>query len=702
MKTKTTKKLTFKLVSRIVVVVALIMAALCFTISMTLTSLVTKMTNDKIEDLADKNARITTDYLNVLDEKAASLADAMSTYSAMDPTLSKSLTKDLFTAALNDKRIFGVYLALEPNTYYSNTANGYSFYAYNNIDTGSVTYENYAYNDYKDGEFYTVSKNTLKPHISEPYAWTLANGNVVWLVTISIPLLDSNGKFVGVTNCDISTDTINDLKYDMGDYKTSYSYILTGQGNYVVQSTDKAKSGEPYEENGAKDKVLEAAASGQRTIFEDVNQVYGGTAYKIQVPLNINGVPDTWSSAFVVNKSEVLSSVNDIVYIIISCSIAGVILLAFFAALFLRSSLRPIKRLVAMATDLENGKLTTSVQVKTQDELGELSQIFNRTAATLSGYIKEISEILGEISRGNLTCTIKQEYIGDFEPIKSAFEEILTSLNETFIHINTVADQVSAGSAQVANGAQTLASGATEQASAMEQLTSTIENISSDVRRNDKNIRLASDYIDQAGSGVKKSNENMSSLLNAMYGINESSSRISAIIKIIDDISFQTNILALNAAVEAARAGQAGKGFAVVAEEVRTLASKSAAAAQQTADLINTSITSIKEGVRLADATSGALTIVADKTHLVEITNTEISEASTGQALAISEMEKGLQQVSIVIQSVSATAEENAAASEELSSQAQILFEQARKFKTIKTKDENALYLLGKAQIYSY
>lgn len=700
MKTKTRQRLTFKLVTRIVVVIALIMAVLCLTISMTLTSLVTKMTDDNIGYLADKNARITTDYLNVLEEKAQSVANAMSTYSGLEPSLSKSLTKDLFTTELSDSRVFGVYLALEPNTYYANTPDGYSFYAYNNIETGKVTYENYSYKDYKDGEFYAVSKTTLKPHITEPYAWTLTNGNVVWLVTISIPLLDSKGQFIGVTNCDISTDTINNLKYDTGGYKTSYSYIITGQGNYVVNSTDKTKSGKPYAETGAKVQVLTAAKNGQRTTFEDLSQIDGATAYKTQVPLTVNGVPDTWSSAFVVDKSEVLSGVTQIVYIVIACSVAGVILLAFFAALFLRRSLKPIRSLVAMATDLEHGKLTTSIQVKTKDELGELSQIFNRTANSLNGYIKEISEILLEISNGTLTSAVKQEYIGDYGPIKSALNEILSALNGTFININTVADQVSAGSSQVASGAQVLATGATEQASAMEQLTSTIENISRDVRRNDQSISQASEYIEQASSGVKKSNEYMGALLQAMYGINNSSSRISAIIKIIDDISFQTNILALNAAVEAARAGQAGKGFAVVAEEVRNLASKSAAAALQTSDLITESIASIKEGTRLADATSNALTTVAEKAQLVQKTNAEISEASAAQAIAISEMEKGLQQVSIVIQSVTATAEENAAASEELSSQAQILFEEARKFKTNHVDYSNSLFLSDISQHY--
>lgn len=683
MKMKTRHKLTFKLVSRIIAVITVIMVVLCLTISMTLSTLVTSMTNDKIGRLADENAQITTDYLNVLKEKATSIANALTSISTLEPGLSKTLMKDLFTAGLSDKRIFGIYAAFEPNAYYANTPDGYSFYAYNNIETGQITYENYGYADYKDGEFYTVSQNSLKPHLTEPYAWTLTNGEKVWLVTLSIPLLDSAGKFIGVSNCDIATDTINSLSFDMGGYKTSYSYILTGKGNYVVNSADKEKSGTAYDETGAKDEVLAAAAGGQRVLFNDINQVYGGAAFKIHVPLHVNGVPDTWSSAFVVNEAEVQSAVNNIVYVVIAASAAGVILLAIFSAIFLRMSLKPINSLVTMAKELENGTLSSSVQVKTKDELGELSRSFNRTANTLHGYIQEITEILREISSGNLTAVVKREYVGDFLPIKIAFTNILETLNDTFININTVANQVASGSSQLASGAQTLASGATEQASAIEQLSSTTAQIAGDVKKNAQNIVLASGFISEAGNGVRKSTEQMASLLTAMDSINAASGKISTIIKIIDDISFQTNILALNAAVEAARAGQAGKGFAVVAEEVRTLASKSAEAARQTSELITNSIDSIRNGMQFSTETSKALTEVSEKTTLVERTNSEISASSAAQSIAISEIEKGLQQVSQVIQSVTATAEENAAASEELSSQAQILFEQANKYRTV-------------------
>lgn len=676
-----THNLTFKVTSKIVLIIAVIMVALCLIISTALNNLMTSMAEEKIELLAEENANIATDYLNTLSEKANSLADFVSTLSNINDNASKSLIKNYFTAAMEDERIFGIYLALEPNTYYDDTANGYSFYAYRS-ETGGLVFENYDYPDYKDGEFYTDPMETRETHITEPYSWTLTNGDVVWLTTISVPLFDQYGNFIGVTTCDVSTDTINDLAYDMGGYETSYSYILTEKGNYVVHSADKQKSGTLYAEEGETETVLNAAYEGERVFFDDINQIYGGDAYKIQVPLNVNGVAEAWSSAFVVSKSEVQKDVSEIIIIVVITCISGIILLILFTAFFLRRSLKPTKNLVGIASDMENGRLSANIQVKTKDELGDLSRIFNRTAETLNGYIFEISEILKEISDGNLTVSVKRDYVGDFEPIKIALTSILCSLNDSFNKINSAAEQVSDNATQVASGAQTLASGATEQASAMEQLFASISQVSNDVQRNADNIHLASDYMRQAGNGVRKSNEYMASLLIAMNGINDSSSKISGIIKIIDDISFQTNILALNAAVEAARAGSAGKGFAVVAEEVRNLASKSAEAAKQTAELITNSITEIKEGTRLAQSTADALTQVEEKTILVETTNVEISEASKAQAVAISEVKQGLQQVSVVIQTITATAEENAAASEELSAQSKILFEEAIRYKT--------------------
>jgi methyl-accepting chemotaxis protein len=303
--------------------------------------------------------------------------------------------------------------------------------------------------------------------------------------------------------------------------------------------------------------------------------------------------------------------------------------------------------------------------------------------------VTEASAVLQEMAQGNLVKRVTGMYKGDHAAIKDALNNTLTTLNEVLGDVGTASDQVAVGSRQVSEGSQTLSQGSMQQASAVEQLTASLTQIAAQTKQNAANANQANDLASQAREHADRGNEYMQGMLASMEDINASSSSISKIIKVIDEIAFQTNILALNAAVEAARAGQHGKGFAVVAEEVRNLAARSANAAKETTAMIEGSIAKVENGTKIAKETAGALekivTGIAQAADLV----VEIASASNEQANAVFQINKGIEQVSQVVQHNSATAEESAAASEELSSQAELMKETMGKFRLDRRSSSN-------------
>ncbi len=358
----------------------------------------------------------------------------------------------------------------------------------------------------------------------------------------------------------------------------------------------------------------------------------------------------------------------------------------------LDATVAPIKESTEVLSALADGNLDVGVTGDFKGDYALIKDALNTTCETVRRYIDEVADILEHIARGDMTVNIISEYKGDFTKLKDSINKSIVSFNDVLTEIDTAATQVALGSRQVSDGSQTISQGATEQAAEIDQLTSTITEIASQASQNAHSANNANELVKAFKSDALAGNSQMEKMQKAMEEIKAASESISKIIKVIDDIAFQTNILALNAAVEAARAGMYGKGFAVVASEVRNLAARSAQAAKETTDLIENSILIVGSGTKIADQTAVALqSIVSGVDKAAELV-AQIAVASNEQVIGITQINNSVDEMMRVVQTNSATSQETAAASEELSNQAEMLREMVSDFQL---KGKNEAYIDG-------
>ena len=486
-----------------------------------------------------------------------------------------------------------------------------------------------------------------------------------------------NSELIGAVVFDISLDglsqELSSIVIGEEGYVTVYDrdgYILYHPNSDLIMTHIDAVgySSEMY-------KVLSADATSTTIPYErSGNQYYGAVNYMDGIQWNVLGC---------MTQDEFMQEATKITTIVVMSFVFCAILLLVITIILSLAIVRPLKVLDGVASQLAEGNLDVSVNVKSKDEVGHLAASISALVERLRTYIvyiNEIASLLHEMGNGNLCLTFQNSFDGDFRKIKDEMENTVALLNDSLSAIQTAAEQVDAGASQVADGAQALSQGATEQASSTEELAATVMEINDNVHRAGEYAGDARAKTDEAGRMMLDCNNQMNSLVAAMHEISKTSEEIGKIIKTIEDIAFQTNILALNAAVEAARAGAAGKGFAVVADEVRNLAAKSAEAAKNTTELIENSVRAVANGAKLADSTATQMSAAAEHVQTVTEMVNQIAKASEYQSASIQQVSVGLDQISAVVQNNSATAEESAAASQELSSQAAVMKDLVGKF----------------------
>jgi methyl-accepting chemotaxis protein/methyl-accepting chemotaxis protein-1 (serine sensor receptor) len=254
-----------------------------------------------------------------------------------------------------------------------------------------------------------------------------------------------------------------------------------------------------------------------------------------------------------------------------------------------------------------------------------------------------------------------------------AMRNATRKLRQTATELRHAAHEVAEAASQVSSSSSSLAQGCTEQAASLEETSASSEEINSMARINTEKSRSAAELVAQSHERFAVTNQSLEQTVVAMGEINAQSGKISKILKVIDEIAFQTNILALNAAVEAARAGEAGMGFAVVADEVRSLAQRSAQAAKDTAALVEESVTKSNDGQSKVDQVAMAIRGITDESAKLKILVDEVNLGSVEQTSGIEQISKAIIQMQQVTQQTAASAEESAAAAVQLNAQSNAL-----------------------------
>jgi methyl-accepting chemotaxis protein len=397
--------------------------------------------------------------------------------------------------------------------------------------------------------------------------------------------------------------------------------------------------------------------------------------------------------------------------LLIAMSIIGFVFSVSFGFLLSRSISVPLLKTVQMLSEQWKGHLSMRLNMKRNDEVGEMAKIMDAFGDDLQFVIvktlKEIADgdlhanipardpqdeigpalgqtietlrrliiedggkVLNAAAAKDLSQRLTGTYKGEYTKMKDNINTLLQNLDNSISHVSEAVNQVSSASGQISQGAQSLAEGANEQASSLEEVSSSLEEMSSMTKQNAANSNQAKQLAAETRTAANEGDASMKRMAEAIHEIKTSSDNTAKIIKTIDDIAFQTNLLALNAAVEAARAGEAGKGFAVVAEEVRNLAMRSAEAAKNTADMIEESVKSADTGVTITEEVAKSLGQIVTRIGKVGDLIADIASASNEQAQGIEQVNTAVAQMNQVTQNNAANSEESASAAEELSSQA--------------------------------
>lgn len=514
---------------------------------------------------------------------------------------------------------------------------------------------------------------TGKTVLTKPY---IAASTGKTILSAVAPVFDKNGTAVGAAGIDVGIDTIVNMMSNYTIGKEGYTMLLSSDGTFVYHPNSSLIDTKIQDMN-ISDSVAKAISSQSSQILR--YKVNGERKYGYIMPIGNTGFIALSS----IPNSQYYSSLVRAVIMLVVMIVLGEGFIIFIIGRLSGRIVRPLIQLNDVAMELANGNLDVSIDVRTDDEVGELAVAIDKTVHRLKeyiDYIDEISQVLADMADGKLAINLKYAYVGEFEKVKDALNHISESMTEVMTSIVEGANQVSVGSDDLAKAAQGMAENTETQAASIEELLATATSVAEQVKVNKDNSDKSAAYTNEVAQVMETSKSQMAQMREAMDKIQESSKQVVGVIKAIEDIASQTNLLSLNASIEAARAGDAGKGFAVVAGEIGGLANESANAVNTTRDLINVSLEEIEKGNTIVNDVITSLDNAVERVRIANGMIQDTAKTADTQMKSIDQIRDGIQDMSQVVQDNSAMAEETSATSEELAAQSVTLNELVQRF----------------------
>ncbi len=513
-----------------------------------------------------------------------------------------------------------------------------------------------------------------KTVLTEPYVDS-STGKMI--LSAAAPVYDdATGTVLGAVGMDISLDHMTEIMSEYKIGRNGYILLLSGGGTFLYHP-----QGDIVQKNikdvNISNNVANAITSKSNEFLK----------YKTEGNTKYGFLQHAGDTGYVVLSSlpmsEYYATLVAMVIALVVIFAVGITLIAFSIKKSAKNLTKPILALNHTAQQLADGNLDVNLHITSEDEIGELGESIQKTVDRLKkyiAYIDETAEVLTQIADGKLSIHLKNDYVGEFQKIKTALLNISDSMNQVMLGINESSERVSVGASELATASQVLAEGAEEQAAAIEQLTATTTTVAEQVENSRHGAEASAKATAQAAGMIEQNQTKMKLMMDAMNEIHTTSQKVVGIIQTIEDIASQTNLLSLNASIEAARAGEAGRGFAVVADEIRKLALESSKAANTTKELIEISINEINKGSTIAtdamDSLKESVTAVNHVNGMIQ----ETAEDAAVQAENMKQLQAGIEDMAHGIQDNSAASQETSATSEELASQAEILNKMVQKF----------------------